>query len=74
MRVAKTRTGDYSAEFGGFGGAQIDYSLRSGGNRFHGALRHRQRGHSAWGHQVSTACQAPRAFARATAVPLHRPR
>src|SRR6476620_5044576 len=35
---SKVRTGDYSAEFGGFGGAQIDYSLRSGGNRFHGGL------------------------------------
>src|SRR6476659_7289242 len=35
---SKVRTGDYSAEYGGFGGAQIDYSLKSGGNRFHGGL------------------------------------
>ncbi|MCC6343390.1 MAG: TonB-dependent receptor [Bryobacterales bacterium] len=34
----KVRTGNYSAEFGGFGGAHIDYSLRSGTNQFHGAL------------------------------------
>lgn len=34
----KVRTGNYSAEFGGYGGAHIDYSLRSGTNEFHGNL------------------------------------
>jgi hypothetical protein len=34
----KVRTGAYSAEYGGFGGAHIDYSLKSGTNQFHGGL------------------------------------
>ncbi|MCL5744129.1 MAG: TonB-dependent receptor, partial [Acidobacteria bacterium] len=31
----KVRTGNYSAEYGGFGGAHVDYSLRSGANTPH---------------------------------------
>lgn len=31
----KVRTGNFSAEYGGYGGAHVDYSLRSGTNEFH---------------------------------------
>jgi len=34
----KVRTGNYSAEFGGFGGAHIDFSLKSGTNQIHGTV------------------------------------
>ena len=34
----KVRTGNYGAEFGGYGGAHIDYSLKSGANNFHATL------------------------------------
>lgn len=50
----KVRTGDYSAEYGGFGGANIDYSLKSGTNQFHGGL---------WEYLSNDALNARNAFA-----------
>ncbi|MEO7650411.1 MAG: carboxypeptidase-like regulatory domain-containing protein, partial [Bryobacteraceae bacterium] len=34
----KVRTGNFSAEYGGFGGAHVDYSLKSGTNELHATV------------------------------------
>ncbi|MFN9458218.1 MAG: TonB-dependent receptor domain-containing protein [Acidobacteriota bacterium] len=34
----RVQTGNYSAEYGGFGGAHVNYSLRSGTNQFRGSV------------------------------------